>query len=92
MYIYCSVAPIPFATFANREWGGIGSNFVKNIVALAFQAFFIMVIVSIYGILVSTVDYNDVLGSLAMAACYSICLCMMLFKTSAISKAIFTAH
>ena len=92
MYIYCSIAPIPFATFANKEWSSIGTNYVKNIVALTFQAFFIMVLVSIYGILVSTVDYNDVLGSLAMAACYSICLCMMLFKTSAISKSIFNAH
>jgi len=92
MYVYCSVAPIPFATFANREWGNIGTNYIKNIVALTFQAFFIMVLVSIYGILVSSVNYDDVLGSLAMAACYSICLCMMLFKTSAISKSIFTAH
>ena len=92
MYIYCSIAPIPFATFSNKEWGSIGTNFIKNIVALTFQAFFIIVLVSIYGILVSTVDYTDVLGSLAMAACYSICLCMMLFKTSAISKAIFNAH
>ena len=92
MYLYCSVAPIPFATFANKEWGNIGTNFIKNIIAITFQAFFIMVLVSIYGILVSTVDYTDVLGSLALAACYSICLCMMLFKTSSISKAIFTAH
>ena len=92
MYIYCSIAPVPFATFANKEWGSIGTNFVKNIVALAFQAFFIMVLVSIYGILVSTVDYTDVLGSLALAACYSICLCMMLFKTSSISRSVFGAH
>ena len=86
MYIYCSIAPIPFATFANKEWGSIGTNFIKNIVALTFQAFIIMVLVSIYGILVSTIDYSNVLGSLALAACYSICLCMMLFKTSSISK------
>jgi hypothetical protein len=92
MYVYCSVAPIPFATFANREWGSIGTNYIKNIVALTFQAFFIMVLVSIYGIMVATIDFTDVLGSLAMAACFAICLCMMLFKTSAISKSIFTAN
>jgi len=91
MYIYCSIAPVPFATFANKEWGSIGTNYIKNIVALTFQAFFIMVLVSIYGIMVSTIDFNDVLGSLAMAACFAICLCMMLFKTSAISKSIFNA-
>jgi hypothetical protein len=92
MYVYCSIAPIPFATFANREWGAIGTNYIKNIVALTFQAFFIMVLVAIYGIMVSAVDFTDVLGSLAMSACFAICLCMMLFKTSAISKSIFTAH
>jgi hypothetical protein len=92
MYIYCSIAPIPFATFANKEWGSIGTNYIKNIIALTFQAFFIMVLVSIYGIMVSTIDYTDVLGSLAMSACFAICLCMMLFKTSAISKSIFQAH
>jgi len=92
MYIYCSVAPVPFATFANKEWGSIGTNFIKNIVALTFQAFFIMVLVSIYGIMVSAVDFTDVLGSLAMSACFAICLCMMLFKTSSISKSIFGAH
>lgn len=92
MYIYTSIAPIPFATFANKEWGSIGTNYIKNIVALTFQAFFIMVLVSIYGIMVSTIDFTNVLGSLAMSACFAICLCMMLFKTSAISKSIFNAH
>jgi hypothetical protein len=92
MYIYASIAPIPFATFANKEWGQIGTNYIKNIVALTFQAFFIMVLVSIYGIMVSAIDFSDVLGSLAMSACFAICLCMMLFKTSSISKSIFGAH
>ena len=26
IYLYCSVAPIPFATMTNREWGQIGNN------------------------------------------------------------------
>ena len=26
IYLYISVAPVPFATFSNREWGGIGNN------------------------------------------------------------------
>ena len=31
--LYISVAPIPFATFLNREWiGSIGQTYVKNLI------------------------------------------------------------
>lgn len=55
IYLYVSVAPVPFATLSNREWGGIGSNYIKGLCALAFQGFFIMVCVAIYAVLVSSV-------------------------------------
>ena len=29
IYLYVSVAPVPFATFSNREWGGIGNNYIN---------------------------------------------------------------
>ena len=31
IYLYCSVAPIPFATMTNREWGNIGTNYIRSI-------------------------------------------------------------
>ncbi len=55
IYLYVSVAPVPFATLSNREWGSIGSNYIKGLCALAFQGFFIMVCVAIYAVLVSSV-------------------------------------
>mgnify|MGYP007013960989 CR=1 FL=1 len=48
IYLYTSVAPIPFATFTNREWGQIGNNYARGLLALGFQGFFIMVLVGIY--------------------------------------------
>jgi len=35
--IYCtvSIAPIPIATMSNREWGSIGTNYLKGLFALA---------------------------------------------------------
>lgn len=27
IYLYTSVAPIPFATLSNREWGQVGNNY-----------------------------------------------------------------
>ena len=43
IYLTCSVAPIPFATMTNREWGNIGNNYLKGLFALGVQGFFIMV-------------------------------------------------
>ena len=53
--IYCtvSIAPIPIATMSNREWGSIGTNYLKGLFALAFQGFLIMVCVGIYAVLIN---------------------------------------
>ncbi len=53
IYLYTSIAPIPFATMTNKEWGNIGNNYLKGLFALAFQGFFIMVCVAIYAVFVS---------------------------------------
>ena len=50
IYLVCSVAPIPFATMTNREWGQIGNNYLKSLFALGFQGFLIMVCVGIYAV------------------------------------------
>ena len=53
IYLYCSVGAIPFATMTNREWGQMGNNYLRGLVALGFQGFFIMVCVGIYAALVN---------------------------------------
>ena len=37
IYLFISVAPVPIATFSNREWGGIGNNYIKGLCSLAYQ-------------------------------------------------------
>ena len=54
IFLTCSVAPIPFATLANREWGQMGNNYLRNLAALGFQGFFMMVCVAIYTCLLYT--------------------------------------
>ena len=62
-------------------------------VALAFQGFFIMVIVGIYSVLVKDLSTATDLHAVVMKiGAYSVILCLSLFKTSAISKSIFNAH
>jgi hypothetical protein len=47
IYLTVSLGPIPLATMANHEWGSIGQNYLKSLLALGFQAFLIMVCVGI---------------------------------------------
>lgn len=97
IYLYCSVAPIPFATLMHPEWGQIGKNYIKSILALAFQGFFMMVCLGIYARLISNIataasDINNLQYTIVKSLAYTIVLCIMMFKTHSISKSIFNAH
>ena len=48
IYLVTSIAPIPMATTLNREWGSMGQNYLRSLLALGFQAFLIIVCVAIY--------------------------------------------
>lgn len=42
--MYLSIAPIPMATMVDSgEWASIGKNWIKQLLALSFQGFFILV-------------------------------------------------
>lgn len=93
IYLTCSVAPIPFATMTNREWGSIGSNYLKGLFALGIQGFFIMVCVGIYAALVNEMVIADNLHSAIFSvAAYTVILCFSLFKTGSLAKSILHAH
>lgn len=93
IYLYTSVAPIPFATMTNREWGNIGNNYLKGLFALAFQGFFMMVCVGIYAVLVNSMTVSTNLhGAMFSIAAYTVVLAFSLFKTGSLSKSIWNAH
>lgn len=93
IYLYTSVSPVPFATFTNREWGQVGNNYLRGLIALGFQGFFIMVIVGIYCVLVNSMTVaQNIHMTLFSIAAYTVLLCFALFKTGTISKSIFNAH
>jgi len=93
IYIYCSIGAIPFATMANHEWGQMGQNYLRGLVALGMQGFFIMICVAIYAVLIGQIGSG---GNIHLAiwqcAGYTVLLCFSLFKTGSVSKAIFNAH
>ncbi len=93
IYLTVSVAPIPFATMANREWGQLGTNYLKVLFALAFQGFLIMVCVAIYAVLVQNIPTADsVHAAIWGTAAYTVLLCFCLFKTGSLSRSVFSAH
>ena len=93
IYLMVSLAPIPFATFGNKEQSHIGQNYLRSLFALGFQGFLIMVCVGIYAVLIQTVAFSsDIIGSLWGVMGYTILLAFTLFKTGALAKSILHAH
>ncbi len=93
IYIYCSVGPIPFATMVNREWGQMGNNYLRGLVALGLQGFFIMICVAIYSVLIAGIGSgSSIHAAIWKCAGYTVVLCFTLFKTGSISRSIFNAH
>ena len=93
IYLVSSVAPIPMATLANKEWGQTGTNYFKGLFALAIQAFFIMVCVGIYAVLVRTLTVTDnIHASILMILTYTVLLCFSLFKTGSLARSVLNTH
>ena len=93
IYIYCSIGAIPFATMTNREWGQMGNNYLRGLVALGLQGFFIMICVAIYAVLIGQITSGTNLHiAIWQCAGYTVLLCFSLFKTGSVSRSIFNAH
>ena len=93
IYLYISVAPLPISTLISKEWGNVGTNYIKGVSALALQGFFIMVIVGIYSVLVSTITVAANLHTALWSVLgYTLLLCLSLFHTSSISRSVLHAH
>ena len=93
IYLMVSLAPIPFATFGNKEQSMMGQNYLKSLFALGFQGFLIMVCVGIYAVLIQSVAFDtDIIASLWRVMGYTVLLAFTLFKTGAISRSILHAQ
>ena len=93
IYMVTSVAPIPMATMVNREWGQMGQNYLRSLLALGFQAFLIIICVAIYAVLIRNIGTIEAISK-AIWTClgYTVLLCFTLFKTGSLAKSVFNAH
>jgi len=93
IYLLTSLAPIPIATFGNREQSQIGQNYLRSLLALGFQGFLIMICVGIYAVLIQSISFSDnIISSIWGAMGYTVLLVFTLFKTGAIARSVFNAH
>lgn len=93
IYLMTSLAPIPFATFGNREQSQIGQNYLRSLFALGFQGFLIMICIGIYAVLVQTVSFSDdIIASIWSVMGYTVLLCFSLFKTGSLARSVLSAH
>ena len=99
VFMYLSIAPIPMATMMdNGEWASIGKNWIKQLLALSFQGFFIVVALGIFKTLFTNMitTLNSGTGSaimqMAMLLGYTAALIFTILRTGAISKSVFSAH
>ena len=92
IYVYSSVSSIPFATMGNRDWGTIGTNYIKGLFALGLQGLFLMVCLGIYVVLVKTINITDIHTSIFGILGYAILLGMTMMKSGTLAKSILNAH
>lgn len=99
VFMYLGIAPVPMATMLDSsEWGSIGKNWVKQLLALSFQGFFIIVALGIFKTLFANVitQINDgadgIIMQMAMLLGYTAALVFTVLRTGAISKSVFNAH
>lgn len=92
LLMYASAAPIPFATFGNKEWGQMGTNYIRKMLAKSFEGFFMLMLFAIFGAVMGGIGGGSFYESVVMIIAAALALCTMLAKASNISESIFNAH
>lgn len=92
IYVYCSVSAIPFATIGNKEWGQIGTNYIKGLFAIGLQGLFLIICLGIYAVLVKTIKITDIHASTFMILGYALLLGLMMLKSGTLAKSVLNAH
>lgn len=81
------------ATFANREWSQMGTNYLRSLFALGVQAVLIMLCVAIYAVLIRNIAVEtDITKAIWTCIGYTVLLCFSLMKTSSLARSVLSAH
>lgn len=90
IYLYTAIAPIPLSTLINAEVNSIGKGFLKNYAAVVLQGLFMMIIVSVYGVLVEGLATQpDISAATGQVLLYSGVLLFALWSSGKYAKGVF---
>lgn len=92
MLVFAAPAPIPMATFFNKEWGQMGMNYSRKVVAVGFEGAFMLLMFALYGGIINNISSTDFMELMTMMCGSGIGLILLLFKSGNISSSIFNAH
>ncbi|MDE6728751.1 MAG: hypothetical protein K2J80_12565 [Oscillospiraceae bacterium] len=101
IFLNISIAPIPMATITNRDLGDMGKNYVKLIFSFVLQAFFILLAITIFGFLCSSlgsmasgdgVNNSDINKHILEISALGIVLILSMFKSGSLAKSILNCH
>lgn len=99
VFMYLGIAPIPMATMMDSgDWSHIGKNWIKQLLALSFQGFFIIVALGIFKTLFSNAilainsSTDGIIMQMALLLGYTAALIFTVLRTGSISKSVFGTH
>jgi len=99
VFMYLGVSPIPMATMMDSgEFGSVGKNWIKQLLALSFQGFFIIVALAIFKTLFENVittlntSTDGIIMQMALLLGYTAALIFTVLRTGNISRSVFNTH
>lgn len=92
LYMYSTAAPVPFGTFCSREWGQMGMNYTRKMLAVCFEGFFMLLAFALYGALLNGLGGTGFTETMVLVICCGFGMVMLICRAGSISASIFNAH
>ena len=92
--MFAAGSPIPFSTFINKEWGQMGNNYLRKMLALSFTGVFMLLAVTIASVIGNGLiadSAGSIMGILAGVLSLGLSA-MMIGKCNSVADSIFNAH
>lgn len=98
LLMYMAVSPLPFSTFMNKEWGQVGMNYLRKILAMTFEGFFMLLAFGLYQAIAGRIlngfatASDEYLMAIVSSIGCGVALLMIISKAGTISASVFNAH
>lgn len=98
LLMYMASSAIPFSTFINKEWGQVGMNYLRKMLAMTFEGFYMLLAFGMYQAIVgrvlngfATTSDTYLLAMVTTIGC-GVALFQLISKAGSISASVFNAH